>query len=119
MNVCGLFSKLDQIKIILRKGSFDVFAVTCSKIDNSISDSELSINGYRLVRPGRDRRSGGIAVFIKNKFQITDVQNHDDIEVLNFYLKIGNSPKFTCVVVYRPPCSKYEWFERFENIWSL
>mgnify|MGYP005953997949 CR=1 FL=1 len=41
LNVCGLFSKLDQIKIILRKSSFDVFAVTESKIDNSISDSEF------------------------------------------------------------------------------
>jgi hypothetical protein len=28
LNVCGLFSKLDQIKTLLRRGSFDVFAVT-------------------------------------------------------------------------------------------
>lgn len=69
-----------------------MFAVTESKIDNSISDSELSINGYRLVRRDRDRRSGGFAVFIKNKFQITDLRQHDDIEVLNFYLKIDSSP---------------------------
>lgn len=74
----------------------------------------LSINGYRLVRRDRDRRGGGISVFIKNKFQITDVRQHDDIDVLNLYLKIGNSPKFTCVVVHRPPYC----LNILKNTWS-
>lgn len=37
------------------------------------------------------------------------------LKFLNFYLKIGNSPKCTCVVVYRQPCSKSEWFEHSEK----
>jgi hypothetical protein len=36
INVCGILSKIDQLKIILRKQFFDIFAVTESKLDHNI-----------------------------------------------------------------------------------
>jgi len=39
INVCGILSKIDQLKIILRKQFFDIFAVTESKLDHNIDDA--------------------------------------------------------------------------------
>lgn len=52
---------------------------------------------------------------IKNKFQITVVQQHDVSEVFNIDLKIGNCSNFYCELVYRSPSSKCEWFYLYEK----
>lgn len=43
INVCSIMNKLDKLRIILRKQTFDVFGITESKPDNSIDDSEIQI----------------------------------------------------------------------------
>jgi hypothetical protein len=80
----------NDLGVLLHRGSIDVFAVTESKVDSGISDSELSINRYRLVRRDRNRHDGGIAVYIKDKFQLKNVQQHENIEVLKRQAQDGS-----------------------------
>ncbi|XP_062573471.1 uncharacterized protein LOC134235355, partial [Saccostrea cucullata] len=116
LNVFGLRNKLDQIKILLRNGKFDIFAITESKLDGNILDAEVQIKGYNLVRRDRNRHGGGVLVYAKEKWTISNVQIRDNMEMLSLDIKQYNSPKITIAVVYRPPDAKAKWVSTFENV---
>jgi exonuclease III len=44
---------------------FDILAINETKLDSSISDSEIYIHGYTIIRKDRNRNGGGIAIYIK------------------------------------------------------
>lgn len=46
LNVNSLIKHIDEIKYVLINFPFDIFAINESKIDESISDSEISISVY-------------------------------------------------------------------------
>ena len=59
-NINGLLSKLDFIKIMLSETKFDIFAISESKLDASIHDNEIKIDGYDIYRLDRNRHGGGV-----------------------------------------------------------
>jgi exonuclease III len=42
---------------------FDILTLNETRLDNSISDSEVKISGYDIVRPNRNRNGGGVAMY--------------------------------------------------------
>jgi len=48
-----------------REHSHDVILLTETHLDNTIEDSEISIEGYQLFRKDRNRHGGGILVYEK------------------------------------------------------
>ena len=94
LNVCGLRSKLDQfeIKILLCANSFDVFAISESKLDSNIDDTEILIKGFKLVRRDRNRHRDGLLFYIKDKWTISKVQINSTLEMISLDIKLLNSP---------------------------
>lgn len=105
VNLCGILNKLDQVKILLKDCIFDVFAVTESKLDHNISDSEIQITGYTVIRRDRNRHGGGLLLFIKDKWTVLNVHQDETLEFMTVDIKFLNSPKINIGVVYRPPDS--------------
>ena len=66
LNVNSLLKHIDEIRILLSDNPLDILAINESKIDSLISDSELYINNYSIVRFDRNRFGGGVALYIKN-----------------------------------------------------
>jgi hypothetical protein len=66
LNVNSLTRHVDDIRITLTNYPFDILAINETKLDSSISDSEIYINGYTIIRKDRNRNGGGIAIYIKN-----------------------------------------------------
>ncbi len=66
LNVNSLTRHVDDIRIMLTNYPFDILAINETKLDSSISDSEIYINGYTIIRKDRNRNGGGIAIYIKN-----------------------------------------------------
>ena len=80
INLCGLMNKLDQIiRILLRNQNFDVLAISESKLDNSIEDSEIRIKGYRTFRKDRNRHGGGVIMYIKEKWSASNVLSDENL----------------------------------------
>ena len=69
INIRGLLSKIDHIRILLRNCTFDVFSVTESHLDDLIDDADLSVQGYRLFRKDRNRQGGGVATYISENLE--------------------------------------------------
>ena len=50
LNVRSLVNKLDQLKIILSKAPFDILCLNETFCDGSISDEEIKLPGYEIIR---------------------------------------------------------------------
>ena len=46
--------------------SLDIIAINETKLDQSISDAQLHIDDYTLLRKDRTRQGGGVAFYIRN-----------------------------------------------------
>jgi hypothetical protein len=44
----------------------EVLAINESKLDNTITDGEIHIPGYVIIRKDRNRHGGGVAIYIKD-----------------------------------------------------
>ena len=66
-NIRSLLPKIDQVRALLEshKG-ISIFGVTESHLSNNISDTEITINGYKLYRkdPQSNHRGGGVLVYL-------------------------------------------------------
>ena len=69
LNVRGLRSSLDELRLLLKNQTIDVFSISESWLNINVCDEELKIEGYNLIRKDRSyANGGGVAVYIKNKF---------------------------------------------------
>ena len=87
-----------------------------------ISNSELSMDGYTVVRSDRDRHGGGVMFFISSNLDYNVLYKPIDLE----FLMVSVSKAFThnctasrktCIsFFYRPPSSPRSVFCKLHNI---
>ena len=104
LNVNSLLNKVDEVRHIASISNVSVFGLTETKLDNSVYDSEVSIDGYTLIRNDRNRHGGGVAFYIKNEicFNIKNIFSHE-IENIFIDILLPKTKPFTVGVFYRPP----------------
>ena len=62
LNVRSLFNKLDEIRLLFCKRKIAVVSFSETWLDSSISDSEIEIENYTVVRKDRNRKGGGVCL---------------------------------------------------------
>ena len=65
LNIRGLLSKIDELKMILDECKFDIMGVRETFIDSNVADYEISIDGYSIVKKNRNRHGGGVLLYVK------------------------------------------------------
>ena len=65
----------DELLIYMQDKPFDILTLNETWLDNSISDSEVKIPGYDIVRRDRNRNGGGVAMFIRSNISFWPVSN--------------------------------------------
>ena len=66
-NVNIFLPKIYEIKLIANKYNATIIGISERKLDKSIMDSELLIDGYDLIRSDRNTHGGGVACYIKER----------------------------------------------------
>lgn len=107
-NVNSLSGKFDLFSAELLAQSYDVYGIVETKIDSSISDSDLCIPGYSLFRNDRTRHGGGVAAYVRSCIPVVRLKlpseiniQRKDLELIS--LKIGTGPSsIIAVFVYIP-----------------
>ena len=66
LNVNVLLSKIDELRDITNYIKSAILGITESKLDSSFTNTEVNINGYRIIRDNRNRNSGVVACYIRN-----------------------------------------------------
>ena len=85
LNVNSLLPKIDEVRYIAEKSNAAVIGTTETKLDDSVLDSEISINGYDIIRNDRNRKGGGVACYIRQNICYNS-KNVFPSTVENFFL---------------------------------
>ena len=66
LNVNRALSKIDELRDITNYIKPAILGITESKLDSSVTNAEVNINGYSIIRNDRNRNGGGVACYIRN-----------------------------------------------------
>jgi len=112
LNARSLVNKIMELELLVRSENIDIIGITETWLNSNILDSEMSIEGYTLVRKDRggNRRGGGVAFYIRNEINIVCCDDLFDIEFPEslFCSVICGKDKTVMVVCYRPSNSLSE-----------
>ena len=86
------------------------------KLDNSIGDSEISIDGYCAIQRDWNRKGGGVICYVTNKI-CYNTKNSISNEIENIFAKllILKTKLITVGIVYKPP-DQTRFLEILSNI---
>ena len=98
LNVNSLLSRIEEIRTLAFNTNISVLGITGTKLDNTVSNEELKIDGYNLLRPDRNKNDGGVASCIKNNIAYN---RHSSISenIENIVLEIL-LPKWNLITVH-------------------
>ena len=61
INVNSLLSNIDELRDVVGHTKPEILEITKSKLDSSVSDHEVNISGYCILRSDRSRYGGSFA----------------------------------------------------------
>ena len=96
LNIASLTKHLDELKVLMANEPLDILAINESRLDISIPDFHININGYNLIRRDRNRNGGGVCVFIRKSIEFkhrTDLEKLE-LEMIALSIKKPNSKAF-------------------------
>ena len=83
----SLLFKVDKFRDITNYIQPAILGIAESKLDSFVTDSEVNINGYSIIRNDRNRNGGGVACYNRNDlcFNIENIFSNSIKHFLNFY----------------------------------
>ena len=104
LNINSLLPKIDKLREIVKISNPTVIGITETKLDSSISHSEISIDGYCVIRRDRNRKAGGVICYVTNKICYS-TKNCISNEIENIFIEllIPKTKPIKFGIVYKPP----------------
>ena len=104
-NAHSLVPKLDHLHVLCAAQLPDIVCITETWLDNGISDNELTIPGYCIIRLDRNRHGGGVLMYIRCTLQTQVLSlGHFDFEFM--IVSVNNANCRYCMgLFYRRPSS--------------
>jgi hypothetical protein len=65
LNIRSLVKNIDQLRVYLQKGQFDVININETMLDDMVADDEVYVRGYNIIRNDRNRNGGGVGYLYK------------------------------------------------------
>ena len=118
LNVCSLLKNIDEIRLLLDEAKINILTMCETRLDGSVSDNEICIDGYNIVRNDRNRNGGGVIMYIRNTVDfkiLAEYQNHD-LEIICIQVNLYKEKPFILMSWYRPPDSSINVFDKLETI---
>ena len=119
LNSRSLYRTIDELRIVFHHNKPLAILLTETWLNDSVSDHELTLNGYQLMRRDRkERRGGGCAVYVMDGIKVkrrNDIEE-DGIEVLWFEIKLRNT-NYVIGCAYRAPdCPHSTFFDYLDDV---
>ena len=104
LNVNGLLSKIEELRLTAQKTNAAVIGISETKIDESVLDGEVNIDGYEIKRCDRNRHGGGVACCIRKDLAFNPREDFSpDIENVFLDILLPKSKPINVGILYRPP----------------
>ena len=118
LNIGSLASKLDQLRLISTSVNFHVLSINESRLDTSFTDFEIEINSFTFFRKVRNRKGGGVCLYIRTNLVPIQLSNNllnDDI-LETVWVTITSYDKQIIVgSIYRPPSSTITYWNNLSE----
>ena len=97
-----------------------VVSFNVTKIDSTIDNSHIEIDGYVVVRNDRNRHGGGVAMYVHNtvNYKLREGLTYSEIESISIQVKVSNSKPFIVTSIYRPPGKPVEYFNELDKLFN-
>ena len=101
-----LGSRIDHIReLLIGPHSCNVFACSETHLDDSVDDSLVSIPAFNQVRKDRNRKGGGLMIYVHetHRFIRRSELEIPGVEVMWIEIQISSKYKILFGACYRPP----------------
>ena len=105
LNARSLLPKLSELRCLAIKTKVAVIGITETWLDDTVTDNEVAIPGYNIVRHDRDRHGGGTCVYIRNDIAFNprkDLES-DCLEAVWTEILLPKTKPIMIGICYRPP----------------
>ena len=99
-----MLPKIDELRHTARLTNAVVIGISESKLDDSVSTSEVQTDEYNLLRCDRNRHGGGVLCYIRNDLSY-NVKSYfpKDTENIFFELLLPNTKPIVVGAIYCQP----------------
>ena len=121
LNIVSLPKHIDEIRIISDDQYFDVLALNETRLDENISNQDMFIQNYDLIRADRSRSGGGVCLYVKNSINYLNRNDlvGDNLEAICIEVFKPSSASFIVGTIYRPPSAFVDSFSNIEQLVKL
>ncbi|KAF8569673.1 hypothetical protein P879_05895 [Paragonimus westermani] len=109
-NTQGLLSKLAEFRDTMTSGTFSLVGLTETWLIDEITDAEIAISGFSVLRSDRGSQGGGVALYYSTQLKLTvtnDPPFHSR-ETLWRMLPLDATGLCLVAVIHRPPTNSPE-----------
>ena len=72
INVNGIRNKTDRISFLISQLHIDIMCIGETRLNDNVTDRDINISGYDLVRNNRTGRTGGgVCIYLKTELSYT------------------------------------------------
>ena len=99
---------MDELRVLISYSSIDIRAIKESKINDSILDNEININGYNIVRKDRNRSGCGVVLYIRDTISFSERKDlvPESLGMICIEVRQPHRTAYLISTWYRPPnCS--------------
>ena len=114
LNICKLTTHIDELRILLANNDIDIISINETKLDEVISDNEVSIPGYDIIR--RDRLSnggGGICFYVRSSIEYSLRNDLSEEALENLCLEIRKPKSKTVCCCHVVQTSRFSHWHIF------
>lgn len=111
MNVRSLVPKIDLVRAWVQSSDPDVLVLSETWLKKSVSDSSIDIGDYKLFRADRLSKGGGVAIYVKSKFNANVIKYFSKpklFELLAVRLPLSSDCNITVIGSYKAPSTSKE-----------
>ena len=83
-------SKKDQLESMAHELNLDIIALTETKLCDAVQESVYTIPGYSIINKNRDRRGGGVMLYIRDDHAFTRIEKIEMKEHISIDCIVNN-----------------------------
>ena len=101
LNINSILPKIEELHLIALKSHAAVIGITESKIDDTVLDGEIMIDGYIPIRCDRNRQGGGVICYIRKDISFNRIDTKSNIEHIFLHLLLPKTKPILIGIIYR------------------
>ena len=117
LNARSLLPKIEELRLVAQNSHAAVIGITETWLDHSVTDHEIIIPNYTVIRKDRNREGGGVCMYIRTDLafnQRNDISD-DQLEMLWIELLLPHTRHILICTCYRPQTTK-NFYDILENV---